>query len=329
MLDPCTLGRPFHLLDTFHQALQRRLARYLHARFNRRHGAALDVTGVSVVAAESGDDAPWRAFVTARDARAGLPDGTTGDDAADGRIAVRIERGLLIALLAWHYGDQPAAAPADLPAETETEQRFGVALALALADEFAACIAPLTASGCMPCPSTLPARPARGAHVVRVDVVNRADRPLVAREAGSQDAMPEVPSPALDHADDAGRPTEQGPAANPAPSPILAGAIEFALDDHWLARLFASVAPRRGQPPTSAGAGADTALDSRIPIRLTARMLTRDVPLDDVMRMAPGDVMPVRLPDTADVLVEGVCLYRAVVAEHGGTLCLTAFEELE
>ncbi|WP_414451078.1 FliM/FliN family flagellar motor switch protein [Burkholderia sp. 22PA0099] len=329
VLDSCTLGRPFHLLDTFHQALQRRLARYLHARFNRRHGAALDVTGVSAVAAAAiSDDAPWRAFVAARDAHGGLPGGTSGDDAGDGRIAVRIERGLLIALLAWHYGDQPAAASAGLPAETETEQRFGAALALALADEFAACVAPLAAPGCMPCPSALPARPARGAHVVRVNIVNRAHQPPVAHEAGTPDAMPKVPD-TLDSAAGTDRSTDPDPVAKPAPSPPIAGAIEFALDDRWLARLFASVAPRRGPPAKAAAAGADTALESRIPIRVTARMLTRDVSLDDVMRLAPGDVMPVRLPDTADVLVEGVCLYRAVVAEHGGTLCLTAFEEME
>ncbi|MBN3729046.1 hypothetical protein G3N92_33415, partial [Burkholderia sp. Ac-20379] len=85
MLDSCTLGRPFHLLDTFHQALQQRLARYLHARFNRRHGAALDVTGVSAVVAEKGDDAPWRAFVAARDAEPGVPRGSAGDAAGDGR----------------------------------------------------------------------------------------------------------------------------------------------------------------------------------------------------------------------------------------------------
>ncbi|MEK6349363.1 MAG: FliM/FliN family flagellar motor C-terminal domain-containing protein [Burkholderia sp.] len=320
MLDPCTLGRPFHLLDAFHQALQRRFARYLHARFNRRHGAALEVTGVSVVAAETEDGAPWRAFVAA------------GDDADDGRIAVRIERGLLIALLAWHYGDQPAAPAAGLPTETETEHRFGAALASALADEFAACVAPLAAQGCTPCPSALPVRPARGAHVVRVDIANRAGRPPVAHDSGTTDAVPDVPTDAAESTDGVVGPTEQAPSAGPVSHAALAahaGAIEFALDDGWLERLFASVAPRRGQPPTAAAADAGAALDSRIPIRLTARMLTRDVPLEDVMRMAPGDVMPVRLPDTAEVLVEGVCLYRAVVAEHGGTLCLTAFEEVE
>jgi flagellar motor switch protein FliM len=266
VLDPCTLGRPFHLLDAFHRALQQRIERHLHARYNRRRGARLTVTGSEFVLSRRTEaaDTSWGHF--------GSP---------AGRIAVGVERRLLVALLAYHYGEPLAATTHDpLPPETGSEQRFAAFTQRTLLDELAALIDPSATFD-----DRTPHQPAAHTRVLRVTVSDAA--------LG------------------------------------LTAALEFALDDAWLARLFAIVAPRAASSRPSGQAHDDATLASRIPVTLTVTMLTKELPLDDVLRLAPGDVLNVRLPDAADVLVEGSRLYRAAVAEQGGALCLTSFEAME
>ena len=107
----------------------------------------------------------------------------------------------------------------------------------------------------------------------------------------------------------------------------LAGELEFALDDAWLAHLFARLDAQRLRPTSSTSDG--TPANVRIPVTLSVRMLTKDMRLEDLLRMGPGDVLPVRLPDTADVLAGNVRLYRAALAEQQGAMWITSFELVE
>nr|WP_261320244.1 FliM/FliN family flagellar motor C-terminal domain-containing protein [Burkholderia sp. AU32357] len=62
---------------------------------------------------------------------------------------------------------------------------------------------------------------------------------------------------------------------------------------------------------------------------MSVHVLSKNMRLDELLRMRPGDVLPVRLPDTVDVLVNNVRLYRAALAEHQGALWITSFEPVE
>ncbi|CAN7759433.1 FliM/FliN family flagellar motor C-terminal domain-containing protein [Caballeronia sp. LjRoot31] len=268
VLDPCTLGRPFHLLDDFNGRLGRQVDRVLSSRFNRRRGAAFAVSGVSTAscAAPSGG-AVWR-----------------GIELPTGGVAVKIARRMLLAMLDCHYGNKGSTLFDDATPETETEHRFGALISTALLDALITCIEPSPDLTLLTKPV---APPERGRRVIRV----------------------EIREPALG----------------------LADALEFTLDDAWLSRLFASVAPARASasPASSFNAMRHSPLADRIPITVSVRMLSRDLRLDELFNLAPGDILPVRVSDTAEVLVEGSRLYRAVIAEQGGSLWLTSFEDVE
>lgn len=268
VLDPCTLGRPFHLLDTFHATLRQRIERYLQQRYNQRRGTTLTTTHSGILMARNNAIAGNNAISW----------GGYGSDL--GQIGVGIERRLLLTLLAYHYGDQLERTALDqLPAETQTEQRFATLTQRALLDE----ILPLLA----PEPPALHPQTLKiltpGAPILRVTVHNAA----------------------LD----------------------LSGSIQFVLDDQWLTSLFASAPPRRTYKTKPVND--DTPLSASIPITLTVTMLTKELLLEDILRLTPGDVLPIRLPDAAEVHVKGSRLYHAAVAERAGTLCLTSFKFVE
>jgi flagellar motor switch protein FliM len=264
VLDPCTLGRPFHLLEDFNQRLARQFARHLGGRFNLRHGAAFAVSQVAIGSYVAGQgDAAWRTYVTSA-----------------GTLSVRLDRRLLLAMLGYHYGDKGAMTIDEHAPETETEQRFGAATGLALLDVLRTCVVPPVEGGFTPEPMRTPGMSDR---VIRVEI----------------------------------KENKLG----------LAGLLEMAVDDAWLGLIFASAVSRR--IASTPAAKSEIPLTARLPVTLTARMLTKEVLLDDVMRLSPGDVLPVRMPDTADVLVGDTRLFQATIAEHGGTLCLTSFENVE
>jgi flagellar motor switch protein FliM len=264
VLDPCTLGRPFHLLEAFNQRLGRQLARHLAGRFNLRHGAEFAVSQVTIGSYMSGQgDAAWRTYTT--------PAGT---------LSVRLDRRLLLAMLGYHYGEKGATKIDEQTPETETEQRFGAATGLALLDVLRTCVVSPVDGGFTP---ELMHTPSISDRVIRVEITEN--------KLG------------------------------------LAGLLEMAVDDAWLSLMFASAVPRR--TAATQAVKSEMPLTARLPITLMARMLTKEVLLDDVMRLAPGDVLPVRMPDTAEVLVGDTRLFQATIAEHGGTLCLTSFENVE
>jgi len=264
-LDPCTLGRPFHLLDGFLQRLALHLEQALQHRFNRRCGARFRVGAAGIAASLPGADGAtrWRAY---RD--------------ATGAVAVRLERPLLLAMLGFHYGDDPAtaAAQADAP-ETETEHRFTGGLYPQFLDALAVCSGG-SAGGFA---AEAAASPHAGRRIVRIEL----------------------------HEDGLG----------------LAGRLELALDEAWLEHLFHHVAPAR--PALAPAPNAGQPLQRRLPVTLNARIATREIAFEDLLRLRPGDILPIRPVGTADVLVEDVHLFRASVAEQGGTLCLTSFVPVE
>ncbi|WP_157638445.1 FliM/FliN family flagellar motor switch protein [Burkholderia ubonensis] len=155
MLDPCTLGRPFHLFDDFHAALRERVGRYLHDRYNHRRGAQLAVADSAIVSLRAGDDcAGWHGY-----------------GSSQGSIGIRIERSLLIALMGYQYGeraDRPVSH--DLPPETRTEQRFAATTQQALLDA----VLPVLAPDAAPLERRRPEPPGPGARIVRVAVRDAA-----------------------------------------------------------------------------------------------------------------------------------------------------------
>ncbi|WP_334042201.1 FliM/FliN family flagellar motor C-terminal domain-containing protein [Burkholderia ambifaria] len=261
VLDPCTLGRPYHLLEDVLQDIKRRIDQSLHERFNLRRGTSFVVTELSVAAMRSRNAAVWRTYACNH-----------------GQISVRCDRGLLLTLLACHYGtSQDEAVPTAPAPETGAERRFAAQQHTALLAAFASAMLgdqaePFLPSGDIP--------PGPGVRVLRMTISDRL------RKVG--------------------------------------GDVEFALDDTWLDHLFARLDSQHLRPaPDSAPAHVC------IPVMMSVHLLSKNMRLDELLRIRPGDVLPVRLPDTVDVLVNTVRLYRAALAEHQGALWITSFEPVE
>jgi flagellar motor switch protein FliM len=260
-LDPCTLGRPFHLLDDLLRRLTQLVGRQLEQRFNRRCEANFEAYRGTVAAYMSSVDAEgWRGY---RD--------------SIGVVHVRVDRRLLLAMLGYHYGDNGAI---DLSApETETELRFAATLHQQLLESLSLCVL-ACASGFAPHTQSAPRS---GQRMIRLDVGEAALN--------------------------------------------LTGTIELALDEAWLVRLFDSVLPAAA--PTPQSTLPLPPLRQRLPIRIDTRIACLEIPFDEVLRLTPGAVLPIRPLGAADVMVEEVRLFRARVAERNGLLCLTSFEPTE
>jgi len=264
VLDPCTLGRPYHLLDEVLQDIKRRIDHTFHERFNLRRGTNFVTSHIAIAAIRPRDAAGWRTYASEH-----------------GQIAVRCDRTLLLALLACHYNTPLDEATLAAPGpETGTERRFAAQLDATVLSAFAAAVIGEQTQAFPPVADALPSPTAR---TLRITIEDRTRH--------------------------------------------LRGELEFALNEAWLAHLFARLDAQRLRPTPSASDG--TPANVRIPITLSVRMLTKDMRLEDLLRMGPGDVLPVRLPDTADVLVDNVRLYRAALAEQQGAMWITSFELVE
>jgi len=106
----------------------------------------------------------------------------------------------------------------------------------------------------------------------------------------------------------------------------IAGSLWFTLDDGWMKRLLARLAPQRENRRPQVDAAKPLA--SRLQLKLVGRLLEKEIPLGLLLDTRVGDVIPVSLGET-EVLVDNERLMTARVAEHKGKLCLTAFEDLE
>ncbi len=106
----------------------------------------------------------------------------------------------------------------------------------------------------------------------------------------------------------------------------IEGALWFTLDDAWMARLLHRLVVNRSR---ARDAAADPQpLAARLQLTLAGRLLHREMPLGELIDVRVGDVIPVSLGAT-DVLIDDSRLFRAVVAERNGKLCLTSFEDVE
>jgi flagellar motor switch protein FliM len=104
----------------------------------------------------------------------------------------------------------------------------------------------------------------------------------------------------------------------------LTGLLWLALDEAWLNQLFAGLAPR-----ASRQAEAAQPLASTLRLRLEARLLSMEVPLGTLLDLKPGDVLPARVNERAEVRIGPSSLFTAAVAEHDGKLWLTSFADVE
>lgn len=108
VLDPRTLGRPFHQLQDFTARLGEALGRYFFQRFNRRYGCAFSVGGVRLQLAQTPPGMQWCSYRT-----------------AGGQISVALKRSLLLTLLDYRYGGNGELPPgAESSPETESELRL-------------------------------------------------------------------------------------------------------------------------------------------------------------------------------------------------------------
>jgi flagellar motor switch protein FliM len=107
------------------------------------------------------------------------------------------------------------------------------------------------------------------------------------------------------------------------------GSLWFTLDDAWMSRLLRHLAlPRETKQKEAAGSDGSEPLLQRLQLRLTGRLLQKELPLGTLLDLQIGEVIPISLGPT-EVLVEDARLFRAVVAERAGKLCLTSFEDVE
>jgi flagellar motor switch protein FliM len=107
----------------------------------------------------------------------------------------------------------------------------------------------------------------------------------------------------------------------------LQGELRLALDDAWMSRLLRQLAPPRESAKEPAAA-AGQAFAHRLQLTLVARLLDKEMPLGALLDVRVGDVIPVSLGAT-EVLIDEARLFRAVVAERAGKLCLTSFNDLD
>lgn len=121
-LDPCTLGRPIHLLPNFSAKLHEDLAELFRTTLNRRYRARFQIGTVAM--------APMGELVQ--------PGRWLTYGCTLGRISVALERKMVLGVLAYRYGLAEGNAPTESSPETATEERLASTLGLQLVNLLAA-----------------------------------------------------------------------------------------------------------------------------------------------------------------------------------------------
>ncbi len=163
VLDPCLLGRPVHLLDTFAACFREDLGLALHRGHNRRYWSAFEVAEVALTRHEHAEGSErWIGYTN-----------------QVGRIGFTLERKILLAILEQRYGRRDAPAQANVQMRvTATEERLAVTLGQQLAQVLAvrlqanaqpqdAFIAPQDFTG-----APMPA-PTKGSWTIRIVLADR------------------------------------------------------------------------------------------------------------------------------------------------------------
>lgn len=153
-LDPCSLGRPIHLLPGFCAKLQEDLAELFRSTLNRRYRARFQVGTASMAPmGEPVQPGRWLTY-----------------GGALGRLSVAFERKMVLAVLAYRYGLAESNAPTESSPETATEERLAATLGLQLVNLLAARIESGQTSPQHVFNAVTPVAPARGTWVVTVTV---------------------------------------------------------------------------------------------------------------------------------------------------------------
>lgn len=272
VLDPTLLGRPVHLLPRFAARLAEALTLAMRQPARRRYWDAFDLEKVEFTQAPETAGLRWLAVA-----------------GPHGVVTVAFERPLLLALLDWRYGRNPAAPiERDITAErvTATEERLAVVLTQQLVEVLHARVSgALVETGHDATEAALQAPssgdpPLPGSWAIRLELRGRGETP---------------------------------------------GQIWLAVDQAMLASILRALLPerrvRKEQP-------AADPLAARLQVKLDGRLLSKEITLGALFALKVGDVVPVNI-GRADVLLDENRLFTAAVAEHKGKLCLTSFEDAE
>lgn len=272
-LDASLLGRPVHLLPAFAAQLRDDVAQALRAPASRRYWGSYQVGALAFARAGGAiDGARWTSFA-----------------ADDGAIGFRLDRALLLRVLALRYGQGDADAAADIASVrvTATEERLALSLGRQLATVLATRIAINRGTAALDAPAHVHegvagVAPASGAWLLQLDICDGAGQP--------------------------------------------AGQAVFALDQGLMASVLRGLMPAR--PASAPAATAARPLAARLQVTLAGRLMRQEMLLASLFDLRVGDVIPVSLHRT-DVLLDDSRLFTAAVTEHQGKLCLTAFEDAD
>jgi flagellar motor switch protein FliM len=272
VLDPTLLGRPVHLLPRFAARLAEAFTLAMRQPARRRYWDAFDLDHVEFTQAPETPGLRWLAV-----------------EGQYGTATVAFERALLLALLDWRYGRNPAAPiERDVSAErvTATEERLAVVLTQQLVEVLHARVDGALAETGHEAGETAVRTPVSGdpppagSWAIRLELRGRGDTP---------------------------------------------GQIWLALDQAMLASILRALLPERRlrkDPPAA------EPLASRLQVKLDGRLVSKEITLGALFGLRVGDVVPITV-GRADVLLDENRLFTAAVAEHKGKLCLTSFEDAE
>ncbi len=123
VLNPCTIGRPVHLIDKFTARLRADLEERFCLPLNRRYCAGFEIADVSLVHSSAQPEAAprWRHYRT-----------------ATGRVDVAVDRDLLLGILHFRYGTP--GSPTDSPAASAPVSAGEERLAAALSEQLIAIV---------------------------------------------------------------------------------------------------------------------------------------------------------------------------------------------
>lgn len=113
-LDPCTLGRPVHLLHHFTSLLREDLSEVFRTDLNRRYLARFHVGEISMTPMDGATQTGrWLAY-----------------DTESGQIGCTLDRNVILTVLSYRYGLHERKISPDMPPETATEERLAASLSM-------------------------------------------------------------------------------------------------------------------------------------------------------------------------------------------------------
>jgi flagellar motor switch protein FliM len=84
-----------------------------------------------------------------------------------------------------------------------------------------------------------------------------------------------------------------------------------------------------GQRPRGEDSQTHAAFAEQMQIRLSARLLEKQLPLGEILDLKPGAILPVSLQPRAEVCINSSRVFNADVVERHGKLCLAGFVDCD